>query len=132
MAQRDIVTEKHDNCMLDLVAAYCAACAETARLSDRYAGVERHRPYDEEELEAAKTEFDKAWRDIEQIADDVAACLAGVVDPAEISRVRGPGRGSPRGQQRTAQGDLVCNMLPKGVTSYTSLTRSCAYIWKTT
>jgi len=83
MAQREIVTEKHDNCLLDLVAAYCAACEETARLSDRYAGVERHRPYDEEEFEAAKTEFDKAWRDIEQLADYVAACSANTLEGAQ-------------------------------------------------
>ena len=46
MAQRNIVTgSKHDNRLFDLVAAYCAACAETARLSDRDADVDRHFAY---------------------------------------------------------------------------------------
>ena len=83
MAQRDIVTEKHDNRLLDLVAAYCAACAEIARLSDRYADVQKHRPYDEEELEAAKTEFDEAWHNIEQLADYVAACAVHTLEGAK-------------------------------------------------
>ena len=76
MAQRDIVSQHDNRRLLDLVAAYCAACAEIARLSDRYASVERNRPCDEEELEAVKTEFDEAWHNIERIAADVAACAA--------------------------------------------------------
>jgi len=83
MAQRDIVSQHDNRRLLDLVAAYCAACAEIARLSDRYADVERNRPYDEEELEAAKTEFDEAWHNIEQIAHDVAACAAHTLKGAQ-------------------------------------------------
>ena len=83
MAQRNIVTEpKHDNRLLDLVDAYCTACAEIARLSDRYADVEKYRPYDAEELEAAKTEFGEASHNGEQLADYVAACPACTIEGA--------------------------------------------------
>ena len=83
MAQRDIVSQHDNRRLLDLVAAYCAACAEIARLSDRYASFEKHRPCNEKELEAAKTEFDEAWRNLEQIADHVAACAAHTLKGAQ-------------------------------------------------
>ena len=76
MAQRIIVTEltqdNPDARLLDLIAAYFSACAETARLSDRYADVEKYGPYDREELAA----FDAASRNDEQLADQIAACPA--------------------------------------------------------
>ena len=84
MAQRNIVTEpKHDNRLLDLVDAYCTACAEIARLSDRYADVEKYRPDDAEEFEAAKTEFGEASHNGEQLADYVAACPACTIEGAQ-------------------------------------------------